>query len=87
MAQGICYVCQAPFSGATKDEALDKVVSHIMAEHHGWVWGDAMQAKNVFDKCPVCDGTIGKIAAKCPNCGADLLEQYAKKVTLRYVKE
>jgi len=86
MAEGICYVCNQTFTAASKDALVDKIVEHIMASHHGWVWGDAMQAKNVFEKCPVCGATLGKLAAKCPNCGADLVEQFARKVTVRYVK-
>jgi len=62
------------------------IVEHIMAEHHGWAWGDAMQSKNVFEKCPVCGATLGKLVAKCPNCGADMVEQFARKVTMGYIK-
>jgi len=72
MVEGICYVCNQTFTAASKDALVDKIVEHIMASHHGWVWRDAMQAKNVFEKCP--------------NCSADLVEQFARKVTVRYVK-
>lgn len=85
MAEGICYVCNQSFSAANKDAAIDKIVEHMMAAHHGGIWGDAMQAKNAFDKCPVCDADIGKPFAKCPSCGTDLIEQYARKVVSRYV--
>jgi len=85
MAEGICYVCNQSFSAASKDAAIDKIVEHMMAAHHGGIWGDAMQAKNAFDKCPVCDADIGKPFAKCPSCGTDLIEQYARKVVSRYV--
>jgi rubrerythrin len=85
MAEGICYVCNQSFTEADKGTVVDKIVGHMMAAHHGGIWGDAMQAKNAFDKCPVCGADIGKPLAKCPNCGADLIEHYARKVASRYV--
>ncbi|NMX22209.1 hypothetical protein C5S30_07300 [ANME-1 cluster archaeon GoMg4] len=86
MVEGICYVCNQSFAAKDKDSVVDKIVEHMLEAHHGWLWGDAMQTKNVLDKCPVCGGTIGKPLAKCPNCGADLIEQFARKVTPNYVK-
>lgn len=86
MVEGICYVCNQSFAAKDKDSVVDKIVEHMLEAHHGWLWGDAMQTKNVFDKCPVCGGTIGKPLAKCPNCGADLIEQFARKVTPNYVR-
>ena len=85
MAEGRCYVCNQMFSAKDKDTAEDKIVEHMMAEHHGWVWKDAMQTKNTFEKCPGCGAALGKLYAKCPNCGADLIEQYAIKVASAYV--
>ena len=85
MVEGRCYVCNQTFAAKDSGTIVDNLVEHIMAEHHGWVWGDAMQTKNTFDKCPVCGTTLGKILAKCPNCGADLIEQYARKVAAGYV--
>ena len=82
MVEGICYVCNQTFTAADKDALVDK----IMASHRGWAWGDAMQSKNVFDKCPVCGATLGKLVAKCPNGGADMVEQFARKVTMGYIK-
>jgi Oxygen-sensitive ribonucleoside-triphosphate reductase len=85
MAEGICYVCNQSFTAADRDAVVDDIVKHQMTAHHGGIWGDAIQAKNAFDKCPVCGADLGKPLARCPNCGADLIEQYARKVTLRYV--
>ena len=84
MAEGRCYVCNQIFSGSDKDSAIEKVVEHMMAAHHGWIWGDAMQGKNTFAKCPVCGAALGHLYANCPNCGADLVEQYAKKTASAY---
>ena len=78
-------MCNQTFTAKDSGTIVDTLVEHIMAEHHGWVWGDAMQTKNTFDKCPVCGTTLGKILAKCPNCGADLIEQYARKTAAGYV--
>ena len=78
-------MCNQTFTAKDSGTIVDNLVEHIMAEHHGWVWGDAMQTKNTFDKCPVCGTTLGKILAKCPNCGADLIEQYARKTAAGYV--
>jgi len=86
MAEGLCYVCNQSFTAKDKDSAVDKMVEHMLEAHHGWIWGDAMQTKNMFDKCPVCGGSVGQIIAKCPNCGADLVEQYARKVASNYVR-
>ena len=77
MAEGRCYVCNQMFSAKDKDTVVEKVVEHMMGEHHGWIWGDAMQTKNTFEKCPVCGAALGHLYAKCPNCGVDLIEQYA----------
>jgi rubrerythrin len=85
MAKGICYVCNQMFSGKDKDTAVEKMVEHMMAEHHGWIWGDAMQTKNTFEKCPVCGAALGKLYANCPSCGADLIEQYAIQKANAYV--
>lgn len=78
-------MCNQTFTAKDSGTIVDTLVEHVMAEHHGWVWGDAMQTKNTFDTCPVCGTTLGKILAKCPNCGADLIEQYARKVAAGYV--
>ncbi|NOR77550.1 MAG: hypothetical protein GQ523_03805 [Methanophagales archaeon] len=85
MVEGRCYVCNQTFTAKDSGTVVDILAEHIMGEHHGWAWGDAMQTKNTFDKCPVCGTTLGKIVAKCPNCGADLIEQYVRKVAAGYV--
>ncbi len=85
MAEGICYVCTQAFTAKDKDTVVDKIVEHIMAEHHGHVWRDTLEPKNKFDKCPLCGGTVGKLLKNCPNCGADLVEQFARRVASGYV--
>lgn len=40
-----------------------------------------------FVRCPVCGGEVNKPLATCPNCGADLVEQWAKKLAAIYTKE
>ena len=84
MSKGRCYVCNQMFSANNKDAAVDKVVEHMMEQHHGWIWGDAMQTKNTFAKCPACGAALGHLYAHCPNCGADLVEQYAIKTASAY---
>ncbi len=57
MAQGRCYVCTQMFTAKDKDAVIDKIVEHMMAPapegHHGYLWGDTMQTKNTFEKCPM----------------------------------
>ena len=86
MAEGICYVCNQPYSAANRDVLVDEIVGHMMAAHPGHVKRDTLETKNKFAKCPVCGAALGKPYAKCPNCGADLVEQFARKVTAGYIK-
>lgn len=90
MAEGICYVCR-DFKVVEPDRATveRELVKHMMAEHRGYIEGDALNAhgKYKFDKCPVCGAVQEKVAMKCPNCGADLVEQFATMVAKDYTKD
>jgi hypothetical protein len=86
MAQGICYICNQPYTAASRDAVVDEIVGHMMAQHWGHLRRDTLEPKNKFATCPVCGAALGKPLVKCPNCGADLIEQFAKKATSGYVK-
>lgn len=86
MAEGMCYICNQPYTAANKDAVVNEIVGHMMAAHHGHVKRDTLEAKNKFDKCPACGAELGKPYVTCPNCGADLVEQFARKITARYLK-
>ncbi len=86
MAEGICYVCNQAYTAADRDTVVDEIVEHMMAEHHGHLRRDTLEPKNKFDKCPACGAEVGKVLFKCPQCDADLVKQFARKVTLGYVK-
>lgn len=86
MEEGICYVCNQTYTGTPRDALIDQIVTHMMATHHGHIKLDTLETENKFDKCPICGTPIGKPLLKCPNCGADLMEQFARKVTAGYMK-
>lgn len=85
MVEGICYVCNQPFSGSDKDTLINQIVAHMLATHLGHVKRDTLETKNKFENCPVCGAPIGKPLLKCPSCGANLIEQFGRKITMRYV--
>jgi hypothetical protein len=87
MAEGICYVCNKSFKAADRSTAIDKIVRHLMTVHLGLVKSDTLDSKNKFATCPVCGAGIGKPLLKCPHCGTDLMEQFARKMTSGHVKE
>jgi hypothetical protein len=84
--EGICYVCNRSYRAADKNTVIDEIVNHMMAKHFGPLKADALETKNKFDKCPVCGDGVGKPLLKCPHCGADLVEQFARKITSGYVR-
>jgi ribosomal protein S27AE len=86
MVEGICYVCNQPFSGADRETVINQIVAHMLATHLGHVKRDTLEAKNKFEKCPVCGAPIGKPLLNCPNCGANLIEHFGRKITMRYVR-
>ncbi|MGC9444315.1 MAG: hypothetical protein ACP5E9_05235 [Candidatus Methanospirareceae archaeon] len=85
MVEGICYVCNQPFSGSDKDALVNQIVAHMLATHRGHVKRDTLDMKNKFEKCPVCGAPIGKPLFKSSSCGANLVEQFGRKVTMGYL--
>jgi anaerobic ribonucleoside-triphosphate reductase len=86
MAEGICYVCNQVYKAADKDTLVNELARHMMTAHLGWVRRDSLEMKNKFKTCPVCGGVVDKPLTKCPNCGADLIEQFARKIAAGYAK-
>lgn len=87
MVEGSCYVCNKSFKAADRSAAIDKIVWHLMTVHLSLVKSDTLDSKNKFAVCPVCGAVIGKPHLKCPHCGTDLIEQFARKITAGHVKE
>jgi len=90
MAEAVCPIGFADppggykIEGPRKGELVDRVVTHMMETHFGFLQGDVLEHKLV--KCPVCGGEVNKPLYKCPNCGADLVRQRAILLANRYAK-
>lgn len=70
--------------GPDKDALIEKVVTHMMENHLGFLQGDVLEHK--FVKCPACRAEVNKPLYKCPKCGADLVNQRAILLAKTYAK-
>lgn len=84
VAQCQVFGCPYKLEGPNKEELVERLTEHLLKEHHAFFRGDVLEHK--FVKCPVCDGEVNKPVHKCPNCGADLVEQRAILFASMYTK-
>ncbi len=84
VAQCSVFGCPFKLEGANKEELIEQLAGHILQTHRTFVRADVLEHK--FVKCPVCDGEVNKPVVKCPNCGADLVEQRGILLAKMYTK-
>ena len=80
-----CPYCSFKEEGTNRKKVKEAMVEHLIDKHHDDLTKEDFFVHE-FVKCPSCGAKIELGFSFCPNCGTDILEQYARNVASKHLK-